>query len=69
MSGGKAEDRANGGNAVVGTGGFGFGGDADGGPGGGEGRKGRGYGWGGECNAQLVRWGGYYSNHNLRDRA
>ena len=35
VSSGKAEARAKGGNAVVGTGGLGFGGDMDGGPGGG----------------------------------
>ena len=66
---GEAEARAKSGNAVVGTGGSGFGGDADGGPGdrldGGGGRDihNRNY------DGQLIKWGGYCSKHNLRDRA
>ena len=69
MSDSEAEDRANGGSAVVGTGWFGFGGDADGGPGGGAGKGGIGDGWGRDCNVKLVNGGGCCSNHNLRYRS
>ena len=69
MSGGKAESRAKGDNAVVGTVGYVFVGNADGGLGGvadvGEG----GDRWDGDCNGLLVNWGGYCSKHNLRDSA
>ena len=30
--------------------------------GGGDGRD-------GDCNGKIVKWGGYFSNHNLRDRS
>ena len=55
MSGGKAEARAKGGNAMVGTGWFGFGGNADGGPGCGADIGGRGDGHGGYGNGVLVK--------------
>ena len=69
MPGGKAEARATGRNVVVVTGGSGFGGDADGGSGGGADVRGGGDGWDGDCVGQLVKWGGYCSKHNLRERA
>ena len=69
MSGVKKETRDKVENTVVVTGGFGFGGDADGGPGGGAYGGGRGEGRDRNCNGRLVKWGGYCSNHNLRDRA
>ena len=69
MSGSKTEARDKGGNAVMGTGGFGFGGDADGGLGGGADGGCRGEGQDGDYDGQLVKWGGYCSNHNLMDRA
>ena len=49
--------------------GFVFGGDTDGSPGGGVDGGGREDGWDGDCDGRLVKWGGYYSNHNLRDRS
>ena len=58
-----------GGNALVVTGRSGFGGDADGGPGGGADGGGGGDGRDGYCGGRLVKWGGYFSKHNLRDRA
>ena len=67
MSVSKEEARAKGGNAVVGTGGFGFGRDLGGGPEGGEDGGGGGYRQDKFCNGRLVKWGGYCSNHNLRD--
>ena len=70
MSGGETESRGKGGNAVVvGTGGFGFVGDADSGPGGGADKGVKGEGWEGDYDGRLVKWVGYCSNHNLRDRA
>ena len=71
MSGGKTEVRDKGGNAVVGIGGFGFGfwGYVDSGLGGRVDGGGRRYGHYRDCNGQLVKWVGYCSNHNLRDRA
>ena len=69
MSGSKLEAWAKGFNAVVVTGGSGFGGDADSGSGGGADVRGGGYGWDGDCDGQLVKWGGYCSKHNLRERA
>ena len=68
MSGGEAEARTKGGNVVVGTVGFGLGGDADSCPGSGEDRGGRGDRRAGDCDGQLVKWGGYCSNHKRRDR-
>ena len=63
------EARAKSENVVVGTGGSEFGVDSDGGPVGGAygggGRDGR----GGNCDGRLIKWGGYCSKHNLRDRA
>ena len=49
-TGKKAEARAKGDNAVLGTGGFGFGGDEDGGPGGGSGGGGGGDRQDGDCD-------------------
>ena len=69
MSGGKAEARAKGGNAVVGTGGFVFIGDMNVGPGGGADGGGKGDGRYGDCGRKIVQWGGYCSKHNLRYRA
>ena len=69
MSGGEAKARDKGGTAVVGTGGFGFRGDAYRIPGGGEDGGGGEGGRDGDCNGQLVKWVGYYSNHNLSDIA
>ena len=66
MSGGEADTRAKGGHAMVGTGGFVFGGDAARGPGGGADRRGGGDGRDGDCEGQLVKWGGYCSKNNLR---
>ena len=57
MSGGEAEARAKGVNAVVVTGGFGFGGYVDGGPGGGGDGGEREDGWDGDCDGGLVKWG------------
>ena len=69
MSGGKAEARAKSDNVVGGTGGSRFGGVSDSGLVGGayrgRGRDGRDR----NCDGQLIKWGGYYSKHNLRDRA
>ena len=65
MSGGEAEARANGGNVMVGTGGFLFGGYVDGGPGGGADRGVGGDVRDGDFDRQLVKWGGYCSIHNL----
>ena len=69
MSSGKAEARAKSDNAVVVIGGYGFGGDADGGPGGGADGGGRRDGRDGNCDRRLIKWGGYFSKHNLMDRA
>ena len=69
MSGSKTEARDKGGNMVVGIGGFGFGEDVDGGPGGRSDRGGRGGGRDGDYKGQLIKWGGYCSNHNLMERA
>ena len=68
MAGGKEYARANSDNAVVVTGGSRFGGGADGGPGGGADRGGGGDGQDEKCDVQLIKWGGYCSKHNLRDR-
>ena len=69
VSSSKAEARAKGGNAVVGTVGSIFGGDADGGPvGGADGGVG-GYVQDRDCYKRLFIWGGYCSKHNLRYRA
>ena len=54
---------------MVGTGWFGFGGDADSGPGGGADGGVIGEGRYGDYYGQVVKWGGYCSNHKLRDRA
>ena len=67
MSGGKAEARAKSKNTVVGTGWYIFGWDADGGPGGGADRGGGGDEQYGNCDGQLIKWGGYCNKHNLRD--
>ena len=67
MSGGEAEAGGKGGNAMVVTRGFGFVGDADSRPGGGADRGVGEDGWDGDCNRQLVNWGGYCSNHNLKE--
>ena len=69
VSGGEVEERVKGGNVVVGTGGFGFGEDKYGGPGEGSDGGGGGYRQDGDCNGLLVKWGGYCSNYNLRERA
>ena len=67
MSGVKSKASNKDGNAMVVTRGFEFGGDADGGLGGrvygGDGGDGQ----DGECNRRLAKWGGYCSNHKLRD--
>ena len=67
--GGEAEAGAEGDNAAAVTGGIGFGWDADGDPGGGEDGGSGGYGRDGDCNGRLVKWGGYCSNHTLREIA
>ena len=54
---------------MIGTGFLVFVGDADGGPGGGADGGGGGDGWDGDCNGQLVKWAGYCSNYNLRDKS
>ena len=70
MSGGEEEAKAKGGNEMVGTGGFGFGRDTDSGLGGGSdgGVGGDRRDGDGDVDGRLVKWGGYCSNHNLRDR-
>ena len=69
VSGGESEARSKSENAVMRIGGSGFGGDLDGGLGGRADGGGRGDGRDGNCNRQLIKWGGYCSKHNLRDRA
>ena len=54
---------------VVVTGGFGFGGDLDSGLEGTSDGGGRGEVRDGDYDGQTIKWGGYCSNHNLRDRA
>ena len=53
----------------MGTRGFVFGGDTDGGLGGVSDIGGRGDGQDGYCDRRIVKWIGYCSNNNLRDRA
>ena len=69
MSGVKTEARDKVENTVVVTGGFGFGGYLDRGLKGTSDGGGRGEGRDRDCDGQTIKWGGYCSNHNLRDRS
>ena len=69
MSGGKEEARTKSDNVVVVTGGYILERDVNGGPGGRSDKGGRRYRRNRNCDGQLIKWGGYCSKHNLRDRA